>query len=505
MHPRARLAPKQELPSQRERHGGGWRAVLWLAIALTSACSSGPSAPAGRSADGLGVISELSSAAPGRPDHVLLISIAGLTPDLYLDAETPMPILADLARAGVAAEFVEAVVPATAYPVHTSFVTGRPANEHGVPADQMLGERGVRRARYWHASYVRGPTLWQGAVDAGIGVAALDWPATVGAAIPLLIPDIMPTRRGERWLDLLTETSTPSLLALALRSPQELAGGGIPGPDRDALFLDVACKLIASASPPGLMLLRLTQADPAQLAFGPDSEEALRAFARIDAELGELLVCLEDAGVFPRTAIVVLGDRVLLPVHTVVHPNFALAEAGLVSRNASGNVEIWSALARSNGGSAFVYARDERSALAARAALEVEARRSGAYRIVSADEMIRREADSEAWFGLEARAGFAFDNAARGPLLRLAVQRAAAGYLESPGRRGPGFAAYGRGVRRNLRIPEVSQLDIAPTIAELLGIDLPATRRRGFVGILHLSNESGAGWRRDAVNRRNSQ
>jgi len=453
--------------------------VSWACGTELRSTPSGPSGP-------IGSLEETQPTSPGRPDQVLLVSVAGLTPDLYLRSPTPMPILADLARAGVAAEFVESVVPAATYPVHTSLVTGRPPNDHGVPADRKLGDRGVRRARYSHASYVGGATLWQSAIDARIGVAALDWPATQGAAIPLLLPDVLPVRRGERWSDLLAETTTPWLLELARSQPEELAASGRPGAARDALLVDLVCKVVASQPPPGLILLRLSQTEPVLIAQGPYSEQAREAFARVDADLGHLLDCLEEAGSLPSAAIAVVGDRAVLPVHTAVRPNFVLAEAGLLSLEARGAVESWSAVVRSNGGSAFVYAREDRSAVGARSALELEAERSGAYRIVTADEMIRRDADSEAWFGLEARPGFVFDDSAHGPLLRPATRRGAGGYLEIRPQLGPGFVIYGRGVRRNLQIPEIDQLDIAPTIAKLRGLELPGARGRAFVGVLHL-------------------
>jgi predicted AlkP superfamily pyrophosphatase or phosphodiesterase len=357
----------------------------------------------------------------------------------------------------------------------------------------MLGERGVRRARYWHASYVRGATLWQSAIDARIGVAALDWPATLGAAIPLLLPDVLPVRRGERWVDLLAETTTPWLLELAQSNPELLARSGTPGASRDALLVGMVCRVLAAEPSPGLTLLRLSQTEPVLNARGPHSPQAREAFARVDADLGHLLGCLEEAGLLASAAIAVVGDHAVLPVHTAVRPNFVLAEAGLLSLETSGAVESWSAVVRSNGGSAFVYAREDRSAVSARSALEAEAERSGAYRIVGADEMIRRDADSEAWFGIEARPGFAFDDAARGPLLRPATRRSAGGYLEPRSPPGPGFVLYGRGVRRGLRIPEIDQLDIAPTIAKLRGLELPGTRGRAFVGVLRLPADPGPG------------
>jgi len=460
-------------------------------VALASACSAGPGPGPGGSSGLLARFEGALPASPGRPDLVILVSVAGLTPDLYLRAPTPMPILADLARAGVAAEFVGSVAPAAAYPVHTSLVTGRPPNDHGIPADHMLGDRGVRRARYWHASYVRGPTLWQSAIDARIGVASLDWPATLGAAIPLLLPDVLPTRRGERWSDLLAETATPWLLELARGRSEELTESAKPGASRDALLVDVACKVVAAEPPPGLVLLRLSQTEPVLRAQGPHSQQAGEAFARVDGDLGDLLGCLEDAGSLSRSAIVVTGDRAVLPVHTAVRPNAVLAEAGFLTLRAPGAIKSWDAVVRSNGGSAFVYARDDRSAVGARNALEAVAERSGAYRIVSAEEMIQRDADSEAWFGLEARPGFAFDDFVGGPLLRPARIRAVGGYLAPRPEVGPGFVAFGRGVRRNLRVPEIDQLDVAPTLAALRGIDLPGARGRVLVGMLRLSADAG--------------
>ncbi len=412
-----------------------------------------------------------------------------------------MPILADLARAGVAAEFVESVIPAAPYPVHTSLVTGTPPNEHGVPADHMLGERGVRRARYWHASYVQGATLWQSAIDAGIVVASLDWPATVGAAIPLLLPNVHPTRRGELWSNLVAETTTPWLLEIARADPERLAASERPGAPRDSLLVDAFCSVAAAEPSPGLVLLRLSQTEGVLRAHGPHSEQARDAFARVDADLGQIFDCLDRAGSLENAAIVIVGDRALLPVHTAIRPNAVLEKAGLILLGGLGVVEGWNAVVRSNGGSAFVYARDAASAVDARNALEAEAGRSGAYRIVSADEMIRRGADSEAWFGLEARPGFAFVDSLGAPLLGPAARRAAGGYLEARSDPGAGFVAYGRGLRRNLRIPEIDQLDVAPTIARLRGLELPGARGRTLVGVLRLPSAAGPAEAAGAVGR----
>ena len=106
----------------------------------------------------------------------------------------------------------------------------------------------------------------------------------------------------------------------------------------------------------------------------------------------------------PQAAFVVTGDRAFESVHTAVRPNVWLREAGWITPQGH-----WTALVRSNGSSAFVYANEARTALEVRKRLEAGAEETGAFRIVSADEMIARGADPDAWFGLQAEPGFVFD------------------------------------------------------------------------------------------------
>ena len=149
-----------------------------------------------------------------------------------------------------------------------------------------------------------------------------------------------------------------------------------------------------------------------------------------------------------------------------------------------GSVEGWDAFARSNGGSAFVYARDEARAVEARRVLEETARRTGAFRVVAASEMSRLGADPEAWFGLDAAPGFAFANAARGPLVGPSAARGGSGRLVAGGSATPAFVVFGRGFRRGVRVPEMTQLDVAPTLAAALGLPLEGAEGRALVGLL---------------------
>jgi len=334
------------------------------------------------------------------PSGLVLVSVAGLSPDRYRGAggqPAAMPTLAALAKVGVAADAVRSVAPATRYPAHATLLSGRRPSGHGIVADLRLGEHGVRTTPYWHASHLQAPMLWEVASQAGLRVATLGWPSTVGASISLNLPDLEPARRGETWLGVLEGAAAPGLLALARE-----AGGGepaaqLPGAARDAVLVEVACRLLSSSEPPHLLLLHLSQTALPLAARGVDAPETRAAFAAADAGVTRLLRCADEQGRLERTAFVVVGDHGATPVHTMVAPNVALAAAGLLTpQQVSPDLLSWAAIVRSNGGSAFVYARDGEDALLARTELEKAALQTEAFRVVSAEEMLRLGADPDA-------------------------------------------------------------------------------------------------------------
>jgi hypothetical protein len=450
------------------------RCAPTLAAALVLACAGLPERPAGPRE----VVSAADAA--GRPATLVLVTVAGLTPDRYRGESAVMPALGGLAREGVAAEQVEPVAPAAAYPAHATLVTGVAPAQHGIVADHRLGPRGVRRSAPSHASQLRAPALWQRVAEAGGAVAAFDWPTTTGAQIASLLPDVSPLRSGERWEALATNGATPWIAERLRAAP---AAAGAPGPARDALLVDLACAALERS--PRLVLLRLRGAEAALRSAGPGSDAAASALAAVDGEIARLVGCASRVGVLAGAAFVVTGDRAIEPVHTAVRPNVWLREAGWIKAQGS-----WTALARSNGSSAFVYANEARTALEARKRLESGARETGAFRVVSADEMIARGADPDAWFGLQAEPGFVFEDDGVGPPLVPATARGAGGALARESAAPVGFVAAGRGIRRGVVVPRMRQLDVAPTLAALLGVPLDGASGRVLVGLLRLAPAS---------------
>lgn len=434
----------------RRRWGAAVRTAALVGLAVASGCAGGPGGFTGAPRDEAAL--PAADRLPRRPERVVLVAIPGLEPAHFLPAPAAAalaPRLAALAGGGVAVEVLHPVFPPAGLPALVSLATGRSPARHGAFALRPLEANGVGAPRPLPASAIEGETLWQAVGRGGGAAAAFDWPGTDGSPVAQSVPD----------------------------APAE------PGAARDAALVRAACALLTGASPPRLLGLVLAQAGIARAAAPPGSREAEAAVAGADAELGRLVDCLGRAGRLASSALVVTGDHGTLPVHTAVRPNAVLAEVGLITTQ-GGSVVRWNALARSNGGSAFVYARQEDDALLARRALEEAAGQTGAFHVVSAQEMLARGADPQAWFGIDAAPGWVFEDGAEGARLGPASQRAAGGYAPGEPRMATGLVAWGAGLRPAVRVPELRQIDVAPTLAALLEVPLAGAEGRALAGVL---------------------
>ncbi|MEE2673113.1 MAG: alkaline phosphatase family protein [Myxococcota bacterium] len=473
---------------RRRLHAGS---LLWL-LASILACAS-----EGVRSGGSDAGAALPDSQPGRvPERVVLISVAGLQPADYgvrdgaLSLRSVlMPHLAELARRGAYAEAVEPVLPAAPYPVHATLVTGLHPERHGLLGDEVLGRQGLDVSGIASAMRIRGIPLWRSVEAAGLPVASLNWPSTRGADITLLLPDLGVPRNGpdQRWLEDLQGEATPWVVERLSRLDERLPE--LHGPttaERDSLVEGLACEIAKQPQTPALWLLSFEQSGTAISRFGPGSEGAREGLAGVDARIGRLLDCFEDAGIRDSTAWIVVGDRSFFPLHTVVYPNVALERVGLITPSSvrGSGIARWQAYVRSYGGAAVVYAETESDALLARRALEEQAERTGAFRVIPASQLESLHGDPNAWFGLQGELGYGIGKSARGLLLQATQRRGLGGYLPTQSGSAVGFVAWGSGVRPGLRVPSLSQVDVAPTAAQLLGVELPGADGRPQRGIL---------------------
>jgi len=411
--------------------------------------------------------------------HVVLISIDGLRPEFYKDSRWPTPQLQRLARLGAAADGVVGVFPTSTYPSHTSLITGVNPGRHGIVYNTAFEPANKDAHWFVKASDIRAPTLWDAVRAAGLSSAAVSWPVSAGAPIDFNLPEI--------WLDENPTDRTQALRVYAqppglFEEVQRNATGQLRARDfdyrlplMDSNTSRILAYLIRSRRP-SLAAIHLVSADAAQHAEGLDSERVRQAVAAVDSAVGTILDAVSEAGLDQQTAVVVVGDHGFSAVHLAVAPNRWLAEAGLRSEGPD-----WQARFHVSGGSAFLHLRQDkdgstlRSITARLQALPAAQRRL--FRLIEREELLRSGADPQAALALSGSPGVFFVADTQGELLRKA-SGGNHGYSPEVAALRTGFVAFGPGISGT--ITQMDLVDVAPTIARLLGISLPSAEGKAL-------------------------
>ncbi len=427
--------------------------------------------------------------AEGPPaDHVIVISLDGLVPEYITrpgDYGVHLPNIHALRDRGSWADGVVGQYPSSTYPSHTSIATGvRPAR-HGIFQNTRFDppEGGEW---FFESSSITAPTLWQRAKAAGLVTAAVSWPVTVGATIDILYPEVHQNPADMTWLDLSRRESTPGLIDAVV---EELGGFGardnLDPVKRDRFATAVSTHIIKRYQP-NLLMIHLVQTDYAQHATGRHSIESRQAFSRLDAHVGEIVKACDEAGILGRTAFVVTGDHGFYRVHSSFQPNVVLRQAGLLETGSDDSITDWQAIAHRTA----IRIKDPSDAEMARRVTALfrdlaRGRYQGLLQVIERDDLDRLGADPDALLILEPAEGYMIGGGFNENRFVVATSRRGShGYLPTMPAMHTGLVLSGSGVRQGVSMPIARQIDIAPTVARLLGFEMEEAEGVPMVGIL---------------------
>ena len=402
-------------------------------------------------------------------EHVVVVSIDGFRPEFYL-GDYEAPALKALAREGAAAGEVEGVYPSTTYPSHATIVTGVRPWKHGVAANTTWAAAGGTRNWHWEAAHLKARTLWQAAREKSLKVAITYWPTAVGAEADWVLGEIWDPE-GKATLDRWRRAATPGLL-------EELcAATGIPEAEmaRDKAAID---RFVAKAAAhvfrtrrPNLQLVHLIGVDDVQHKEGREAA-AVRAVVREhDGYVARLREAVAASGAADKTLFIVLGDHGFIDVRRNLNPNALLRDEGWLTAR-EGQVESWSALGRSSGGSMAIYVKKPGDVPAIRELFR--SRAAGMYDVLERDELDRLGYDRDAALALDQRDDWAFSGALTEKFVE-GVPTVKGNHGQRPSRPGlaTGFLAAGPGVKPGTSIPKMRLVDVAPTVAKALRLSMP--------------------------------
>lgn len=421
---------------------------------------------------------------------VLMISVDGLKPEYITHASEHglrIPTLHRFVTEGTYAEGVIPVLPSVTYPDHTTLITGVWPAEHGILNNALFDpDRKFAGAWYWYATSIWVPTLWDAAHRAGMKTASVSWPVSVNAqSVDTLIPEYWRSPSPADGInpqdrELMAAISRPDGM---LAQMEERLGPYMMGNDttingdetRTRFSLD-----ILEHEKPGFMTIHLSSLDESEHLFGPFSDEADHTLEAIDRMVGQLIgAALRND---PRTVVVVVSDHGFASVDHVFNLTIPFIQAGLIKVSADPGSPVavisWKAQLWSAGGSAAVIlhdpadreTRDKVQTLLTSLAADPA---NGIAKILSSEEVKQMGGFPDAAFLVAMKPGFVVGSATSGAVVSKRVPvKGTHGYLPTFPEMHSSFFVLGEGIARGRDLGVIDMRQIAPTVANLLGVSL---------------------------------
>lgn len=433
----------------------------------------------------------LSRAEPAKDQHVILVSIDGFPAYLWHDPTLMVPNLRKLAAGGASAKALTVSNPSITWINHTTLVTGVEPRKHGVLFNGLLVRKdGVPPViEQWadKSRMVFVPTLYDVAHQAGLTTAESDWvaitnPGTINwsfAELPK--PD---------------DAVVKEMIAAGVATEEEI-GWMQMGPNRKGVpFLDSMWTRAAihmfETHRPNLLLYHTLNTDYSHHMHGPRSGPGFTALELADRLLGDLIAAVDRSGLREKTTIVVTTDHGFKKVTKFVQPNVALKKAGL-ARGLGPTVSSCDAYVMAQGGMAFAYVTNpaRRSELLPRLR-EMFSTMEGIAEVIDGEkghELGMPTPDENTGMGdliLFASEGYAFRKDVTGEEVVVpAVNYGGThGYPASDPELDGIFIAHGPNIKPGTVVDRVSNLDVAPTLARIMGLTLPEVDGRAIEEIL---------------------
>ncbi|HXN74202.1 MAG TPA: alkaline phosphatase family protein [Candidatus Acidoferrales bacterium] len=453
-------------------------ATLFLFVAISSHAQNSI-AKSEASVDAAALSAQSSSARPIQ--HVLIVTVDGMKPETYTEPDThglKVPTLREMVRNGASSQGVQSVMPTITYPSHTAMVTGANPGTTGIYTNIAWDPLGQNSGGWrWYTEDIRVPTLWQVARQEGLKTALIHWPVTAGAQADINIPEYWRASIPED-MKLVRALSTGGIFEkIAAEFPSFKTD--VPPLDlTDPVWTDAACYAIENLKP-NLLLLHLAMVDHWEHEKGPFSPEANAATETADAQIARLISSAKKTGTWQTTVLVILSDHGFAPISQEMRPGVLLKQKDLITLDTKGRITDWKAAEITDGGSAYIYVKDP-SDDATRAALHsifdplVGAEGSGIRRIASHDQIVAMGGDPNAFLALEASDGTSFAFGYTGDLQGKSRGGGTHGYFPDRKEMRASMIIYGPAIGPG-KIDHGRLIDVAPTVAEWLGLKLDKT------------------------------
>lgn len=426
------------------------------------------------------------SPATQRP-KVIVISLDAFGAASLHEPELPAPTLQALMQRGAYAVAMQSINPTITWPNHTAMVTGDDASLHHVLVNGLIVNQRTAtppRIEMWvpKSRLVAVPTVYDAAHKAGLTTAQVDWVAIEDAP-------------GIDWQ--FAERPDPAgaieqdLVQQGVITHDQLVHFGEPSQAwRDRMYTRAAIDIIQKHHP-DLLLLHLLSLDSIEHETGFGNDSGRNTIAFLDDRVKDVIDAVRAAGELDRTTFIIVSDHGQQSVHQLLHPNVLLKQAGLQA--ASATQPSYSIV---DGGYALVFQQHATEA-STKELKSLFAGRPGIRSVLTPVEAAKvgwptpAQSDQAPDLLLYAADGYAFRDGSTGDYLTPTKEVGDHGYPNSDPLMQGIFIAAGFGIRPKGEIPAFLNVDIAPTIAQLLHVSLGTIQGKPLTDILESRGRMG--------------
>ena len=246
---------------------------------------------------------------------------------------------------------------------------------------------------------------------------------------------------------------------------------------RDAMYAQLATLMIQKFRP-HLLMLHLMTVDSAQHSYGRNSPEAYWALNDSDNRVRDVVDAVDAAGLTDQTTFVVTTDHGFYSYTKTINLNAMLRKEGML-KSLGSKVSSAQAYAMAEGGACFLYVLDQanRDSIIAGLKPKLAAMEGVAYvtdKAADLGHLTAAEDPREPDLFLSAKDGYSFTDSLAdiNEINTMETVKGTHGHLPSEPALGGAFVISGRGIKSGVVMDAVRNVDVAPTMAHLLGIEM---------------------------------
>lgn len=427
---------------------------------------------------------------------ILLVSVDALKPEFVFEQErlgVKLPVITNyfVEKGLTAGAGMKSVFPTFTYPCHQSMITGTNPATHKIVNNGIFDPLGEHLgAWHWFAN-TEVKTLWEAAKENGYWSASVAFPTSVGARGDFIAPEFWwdGSALDSRFIDAVAKPQ--GIIAEMEKEIGQYAGGLDLSDNGDAQRGKAALWMLKNkiapviSEKPFFMSAYFASFDESAHQYGVYSNEAARSLEKIDKMLGELI---EEAMKITdgHLIVCVVSDHGSLDNTHNISPNVLLHDAGLIQTDENGRVISWKAFSQRAGGTAEVRLADPEDKEAADALKKIMDQLladeySGIMEVLNGEESKKRGGFPEAAYVLVSDKGYELRDDVTGDYCRTRLtQKAQHGYNENFPEMRASFMLTGEGITKG-NVENVHLIDVAPTLAGLMGFVLPDAEGRDLL------------------------